>query len=201
MGKFLAVALIAVATSASAQESLIAPSFGFTWEDKLSEIRQKYPDMTVESEGEHTIAKISGDSYSNLPGNTDFVQLAFSQDGSLIKIRWTSDNFTNDRYGTEGKAGFEALYETLQAKLGPGKLYQYSGNELYTDSDEFYECLDYDGCGGWASFWDNAENPDSGSMLQLKGLSRGTGYLAYTVEHPKLYDEKEKVISDDLAKF
>ncbi|WP_347920296.1 hypothetical protein [Paracoccus marcusii] len=201
MRNLLGVALLVMATTASAQESLIEPSFGFTWDDKLSEIRQKYPDVTVETEGRYTVARISGDSYSNLPGNTDFVQLTFSQDSSLIKVRWTSDNFTDDRYGTEGKAVFEDVYETLQAKMGPGKLYQYSGIELYEDSDEFYECLEYEGCGAWVAFWDNVENTDSGSMLQLKGLSRGTGYLAYSVEHPKLYEERDRVVSEDLSKF
>jgi hypothetical protein len=88
---------------------------------------------------------------------------------------------------------------SLSNKYGEPTQYEYTGNELYDEYDEFYQCLMYDGCGTWASFW-SIENGGV-VMIELKGLSRGTGYLNMAYESakwPNIVDRinKEKSQSD-----
>ena len=51
---------------------------------------------------------------------------------------------------------------------------------------KFYECLKYQGCGTQASYWlDDVEGTIS---LDIKGVSRGTGYITITYESKRWSD-------------
>ncbi len=106
----------------------------------------------------------------------------------LQKLIWSGCQTDNDALGSNGKSKYARLKDMLSRKYGlPENSYEYSGCDVYTEADEFYQCLAYDGCGKWVSFW-----PDRGGMkfivLELLGLDRGAGYVQITFEGPQWYD-------------
>ncbi len=66
----------------------------------------------------------------------------------------------------------------LTKKYGkPSSHLEISGQELYKDYDEFYQCLGYSGCGAYFSVY----NFSGGTIgLELIGQSRGEGFLKLT---------------------
>ncbi len=66
------------------------------------------------------------------------------------------------------------------------KEYKITGVSLYKESDEFYECLKYPGCGTWMSSYNTSSKKIS---LQLIGKSRGVGYIRIIMEAvPEFHD-------------
>jgi len=118
----------------------------------------------------------------SLPKNLSDIEkyyLVFS-DGKLIKIFARCKSITNDSTGSDGKERFNVLNKSLQDKYGtPDFKSQRIGSKLFKEYDEFYECLKYAGCGNWACGY---EKPTKVIVLELKGLSRGTGYISLQVE-------------------
>jgi len=121
-------------------------------------------------------------STESLPKNLSDIEkyyLVFSDD-KLVKIIASCKNITNDPTGSDGKERFDVLNKSLQDKYGtPTHKFQYNGRKLFKEYDEFYECLRYAGCGNWACGY---EKPTKVIVLELKGLSRGTGYISLQVE-------------------
>lgn len=100
-------------------------------------------------------------------------------DNALVKVKMISKSITEDPYGTEGKELFDRAVEMLKKSYKVDKVFCKSGLELYEDSDEFYECLAYEGCGYWiTSFIGDNKN----IVVQLEGIRRGIGYLTITAE-------------------
>ena len=84
--------------------------------------------------------------------------------------------------GEKARQNMNELKKTLSKKYGPTENSEFIGLglPLYKDIDEFYQCLAYDGCGGWVSLW---QFPDESSIgLILHGLKRGTGFMTITYE-------------------
>ena len=79
----------------------------------------------------------------------------------------------------------------LSKKYGaPKSSWEQVGLDLYKDSDEFYQCLKYDGCGQYVSLYEYAGGYIS---LQIKGVSRGKGYLMIGYESPAFYAAKDAI--------
>ena len=119
------------------------------------------------------------------PSTTDLANLIFDKKQGLQKITWLSDDITDDPYGSEGKAQFSELKSTLEDKYGsPDSRLSMErvGLSLYKDADEFYECLDYTGCGMWSALWTGSYGT-VGLSISSGGL-RGTGWLKVTYEGP-----------------
>jgi hypothetical protein len=119
---------------------------------------------------------------ASLPKNIDNIErysLLFDDSLGLVKVTMYSENITGDVYGTEGKERFEKIEQMLQKTYKKRDSFCSSGNDLYEESDEFYQCLRYPGCGDWASFWDGDNKIVN---LELEGISRGTGYITLAVE-------------------
>jgi len=118
----------------------------------------------------------------SLPKNLSDIEnygLTFS-DGKLVKLAAICKEITNDPTGSSGKKRFDVLNKSLQDKYGtPTHKYQGSGGTLFKEYDEFYECLNYAGCGVWACVYNT---PTKTISLELKGQSRGTGFIALVVE-------------------
>ncbi len=73
-----------------------------------------------------------------------------------------------------------------------------SGLKLWDEPDEFYQCLDYSGCGFWMSAFEDKESGIAVG-LQLEGLRRGRGFIKLTYEGPfwaTFIDAKEKIESE-----
>lgn len=95
-----------------------------------------------------------------------------------------SKNIASDPFGSEGKARYSELKSILEEKYGsPTHEMEWIGLTLFKESDEFYQCLAYNGCGMWASSF--AGPQDISVVLQLKGLDRGSGYFELSYEGPK----------------
>jgi hypothetical protein len=115
--------------------------------------------------------------------STKDVQLIFGKVRGLQKIIWNSEPILDDVYGIEGKDKFNKLKDNLIKKYGnPSDGTEIVGLELYDEADEFYQCLDYAGCGSWNSIWE-VDNGVS-ILLQLHGASRGEGWLSLAFEGP-----------------
>lgn len=119
---------------------------------------------------------------SSVPKNiSDFesYSLIFA-DGRLVKLWGVSKDISNDPAGSNGKERFETLRSALQQKYGTPTLNsQTVGNKLFKEYDEFYQCLKYTGCGLWVSVFSTTDKDIS---VDLKGLSRATGYIELTAE-------------------
>lgn len=119
------------------------------------------------------------------PSNTDLVGLAFDQGHGLQKIQWLSKNITEDPMGIKGKEQFSELKAILGQKYGDpdsGLSYERVGVSLYKDPDEFYECIDYVGCGMWNASWVGSYGLVS---LSIRSSGRrGIGWLELIYEGP-----------------
>lgn len=113
--------------------------------------------------------------------DTDNMVLFFDSHYGLSKILWIGSNIPNDAYGTSGKDKYIRMMMSLTDKYGePTERIEYIGENLYKNSDEFYECLNYSGCGAFISLW---KTKDVNISFELKALNRSAGYLVITYEH------------------
>ena len=166
-------------TTAFAQEiAKVPPPFGLIW--GMSQADVKRMGVLLECKQHEPFTVCTTSSLPKNLSNVEFYQLIFSADNKLVKTRYVSNDFTNDAFGTEGKAEYQRVKKALSKKYGSPKNSEYVGLRLYKDSDEFYHCLAYDGCGDWFSLWKFSD--ESGIVLNLSGLKRGTGYMSISYE-------------------
>ena len=124
----------------------------------------------------------------------------------LHKVLVTGKDISSDLYGSDGKASYSKVKNSLQKKYPESDGYEYFscesiGNKLYNESDEFYQCLNYEGCGMWYMGIMGANDVDLGSFsLQLKGSSRGTGYISLTYESPNWGEYLDAVKNKEYAR-
>lgn len=176
--RFLVLILATLPLLANAQTEFPAP-FGLTWGMSESALKAVGFSHTTDSGGFTLFSSVSvpkawskGESY-----------LAIAYKGRLVKVAATSTDFTNDVLGSEGKRVYGQMKALLTKKYGaPKSAYEQSGIKLYDDADEFYQCLEYSGCGYYASIFEYA----GGTIgLSLKGKRRGEGYLTIGYESPQ----------------
>lgn len=162
--------------------------FGLQWGSTPAELK---------SQGVQLVEKVKKQNLSTyeatvLPkginGSERYV-LVFDDQFGLVKVVMIGVNIEDDMLGSEGKEKFAQLETILQTKYGKGDDTQTTGATLYQDADEFYQCLAYDGCGIW---WDIYHAPNKIVSLQLKGLSRGVGYIELASEAVPEFDEALK---------
>ena len=127
----------------------------------------------------------------------------------LQKVLVIGEDVTGDLYGSEGKATYNKVKNSLIKKYPEADGYEHSSfewscNKLYNELDEFYQCLKYDGCGSWTTFIGGANDVALGFfIIALKGSSRGTGYITLTYESPNWgkyldeMDDKESAKDDE----
>ena len=107
--------------------------------------------------------------------------LAVIYKNKLVKVIVYSKKITGDLYGREGKKLYGNVKSLLTNKYGePRDSTELVGLKLYKDSDEFYQCLKYSGCGHYMTVF----NYGSGDVgLELKGVSRGEGLVKIMYEN------------------
>jgi hypothetical protein len=130
---------------------------------------------------------------ASLPKNVTYAEeyrLIFYKDSSLVKLRVFSTKITSDCNGTSGKALFDTISTSLSKKYPEKSRACFTGAEVYRDKDEFYQCLQYEGCGGWFVFF---KTSTKSVMLQLNGSDRCEGYITLSVESHK-YSELLDVV-------
>lgn len=87
--------------------------------------------------------------------------------------------------------------------MGKPVSYEYIGRKLYTESDEFYQCLRYQGCRSYVSFYSPIKGSDVGISVSLQGIKRGNGNLNIVYESMgfvKYRDEQKQAEKLDMQK-
>jgi hypothetical protein len=124
----------------------------------------------------------------------DFYLLLFTKKYGLQKAVMLGKDISGDPNGSSGKDKYAKLKQALKNKYEKSVSYEWVGRELWGESDEFYQCLDYEGCGSWTTYW--TENHEGSIALELKGVNRGEGYIRLSYEG-KLWssaiDEKDEI--------
>lgn len=182
--------LFVLSLRATAQETR-AP-FGFDWGISIGEV-ERITGMKRELDllwGR--VHSVHSKTAPNLPPNTDFISLSVDPKFGLGRILWYSNNIIGDPYGLEGKSKYFDYKDLLSRKYGPpSNSLESVGIKLWDEPDEFYQCLDYDGCGMYLSIWEVSSGLSI--ALQLNGLRRGEGYFSIVYEGPNWDDIIEAV--------
>jgi hypothetical protein len=151
--------------------------FGLKWGMSRAEVQKLGVSLESKEEGNGIATYRTASLPKNL-SDIDFYILFFAND-RLVKISAVGDTIENDPSGREGKERYEALKASLTDKYGSGKSSEITGVSLYKDYDEFYQCLNYSGCGMWATIF-NTE--DRVMLVEIEGVGRGTGYITIKAE-------------------
>ncbi|GAD29940.1 hypothetical protein PLEI_1594 [Photobacterium leiognathi lrivu.4.1] len=199
MKKLISISLLLLSTSSIA--SGIKAPFGLAWGMSKSDLTSAGVELSECSTDKgvercQTLKPVKGVSFGQL------YALFIDQEKGLHKVIMISQDITSDISGSKGKALYSKVKSSLDKKYGESKSYEYFGNKLYDEYDEFYQCLKYDGCGSWVSFWSPKDGGNA--IAELKGLSRGHGFLRLAYESntwSQIVDsmKKREQASDDDA--
>ncbi len=167
--------------------------FGTTWGHSVIELEKEgivCTEKTTDSKNDLVTCKTS--SLLKNISIKDFYYLLFSQNYGLQKVVMISTDITGDITGRDGKEIYNKYKSVLKKKYSdPDFEWESVGRKLYDEYDEFYQCLAYDGCGNYISYFKPKEG---GSVaIELKGLARGKGYMKLTYEGPKWSKHLEEV--------
>jgi hypothetical protein len=196
--KFSIIFLCAVFTSTSFAATEVQAPFGFKWDQKVSDLRAKGFDSTCSDATDLPIRICKFSASPKKFSKADFFQGFFVPGEGLQKVTMLGKDITDDPYGSDGKAQYEALKTSLTKKYGaPTNTYEWEATELYKDSDEFYECLNYQSCGNHTVYW--IEGMDGTITLKIKGVSRGKGYIQLIYESPRWSDLLDQLRDQETA--
>ena len=177
MKKLVLASLLTLSSSLSALE--IGAPFGFNWGQSKEELVSAGVEFStcLEKSGIEscqTSTPLKDVSFG------DVYILRFDSEQGLQQVVMIGNSIESDVLGSKGKSIYSDVKSSLVKKYGEPESYEYVGEKLYDGYDEFYQCLKYDGCGVWASFW----SPENGGHIQMRliGLLRGVGHLKLTYE-------------------
>lgn len=178
----LVIATVVVAWAIGAAQAQEAP-LGFSWGSTVADITSMgLPVIDQSEQGGFQLLTLSSAPIE--PDDTDFIILAVHSTFGLQKISWVSTDFEGDAFGTAGIAYYFNLKGLLTEKYGtPSDVLEQTGiTGVYGDRDEFYQCLEYSGCGAYWSIWSTGNFLIS---LRIRGISRGNGYISLQYEGPQ----------------
>lgn len=151
--------------------------FGFTWGESIS----KYGSVESNDLGGVVIAKSAPKSHSMIES---YIIFAGKNEG-LQMVKAIGKDIIGDAYGIEGKAQYNKFKAALK-KSGykENNKFEYIGSSLYKDADEFYECLNYDGCGSY--FWIGTDVEGTLATISIESAGRrGSGFIKLSFDSPK----------------
>lgn len=192
---FRVAAFLFVALIANVSFSQEGP-FGLYWGEDASKIKGR--NVTLEEQKREGAFAIY--TTANVPKSISIAEgysLIVHDRYGLQKVSLVSKDIANDPSGREGKDTYAQFKRSIAEKYGPASnSVERFGVKLYKEYDEFYQCLKYDGCGVWVTFWDLGAK--GMIALQIKGLARGRGFLSLAYEGPnwsRAVDEKDALNS------
>jgi len=170
--------------------------FGMDWGTSKEDLKNSGIIFTS-NENENRLEVLQSSSLNKNLSIADFYLLIVSEKYGLQKIVMISKDISSDITGSKGKEKYSGIKNKLIKKYGnPSDHLETWGNSLWDKYDEFYQCLKYPGCGTWISFW-KPEQTESGYVsLELKGLSRGKGYVSLGYEGPLFSKAKSDINSE-----
>lgn len=185
----LAISSLALAESPAQNYGKYAAPFGLEWGMSKEQVMEMGVELTPSDSvkgnyGTTTLPK-------NLSDAKEY-DLFFEQEFGLVLVAAYTRHMTGDLYGSKGKERYSQLKTAIIKKYGKPRLeYEMTGlTRIFGDSNQFYECLKYDGCGAWTSFWGSAK--DGNIRLDILGLSRGTGWVSLIYASAASFTASEK---------
>lgn len=170
---------ILVSCHAFAEKQEVEAPFGLEWGAQKSSLASN----GIEFTGCNNLGWVEQCQTTSVPKNlstSDVYYLLFSNKYGLQKVMMLGESISGDIYGTTGKAQYGKLKSALKKRYKTSNSYEYVGRKLWNESDEFYQCLAYDGCGNWSTYW--SDDYQGLIALELEGASRGSGYIKLTYE-------------------
>ena len=170
--------------------------FGLNWGETVEKIKEQ--NIELEKFGNEN--NITYYKTNSLPENFSDIEvyiLIFDDYLGLVKVFLQSKDFENDIYGSNGKDRFNKIRQILKEKYKMKDEARFIGQKLYDESDEFYQCLNYKGCGYWASTF---ETSNKFILLELIGKKRGVGFYELSVEAVPEWKQTLKKLEGKKAK-
>lgn len=177
----------------------IEAPFGLEWGSQKSALARSGISFT-DCENMGWVERCRTKSVPKNLSTSDFYLVLFSKKYGLQKVMMLGETISGDIYGNTGKGQYAKLKTALKSKYSEATSYEMVGRELWDESDEFYQCLDYEGCGSWVTYW--VDGYQGAITLELKGSSRGTGFVTLSYEGKlwsRAIDEKNEV--EDSSNF
>ena len=171
-GFLVAIVLFTLFARMAFAEAVQPAPVGLTWHTSAVDLVRKYSaeKLRVNKKDSTTLYFIKR--APKKLNDFDSIYGVVHNEHGLVKIILSKD-FVRDAYGDEGRKSYLKYKAILSEKYGKAESYEYTGKMTYSGKDEFYQCLAYQGCGGYASFY-------HGVSLELVGYSRGYGTLKIT---------------------
>ena len=165
--------------------------FGLSWDMSDDNLKEHGFTLVEESSSEFNVFTSVSVPKAWSKGNT---YLALTYKDQLVKVVALSVDITNDIYGSEGKEMYNQMKALLTKKYGaPSDHYEYTGRDLYDEIDEFYQCLEYSGCGNYVSIFKFSGGTIA---IEFEGKSRGAGYLTIGYESPDFLAAKRQIAQE-----
>tara|TARA_B100000963_G_scaffold360948_1_gene394013 strand:- start:1797 stop:2348 length:552 start_codon:yes stop_codon:yes gene_type:complete len=181
---------------------MVSAPFGFTWSQTKGELEALGIEMTCEIFPDTGINSCTTNSSPKRFSQAEKFYLYLVPGKGLQKVMMIGETIEGDSTGSEGKSRYGKLKSALAKKYGEPENYERTGLKLYDERDEFYQCLEYDGCGMYASYWSNDQLLGAISV-QINGLRRGEGWISLTYESKDwgnlLNEIKSKTAAEDEA--
>ena len=200
------IVALAVSGIAPAQESP-APAqnygkysapFGLQWGMSIEEVAAMGVELTPHP------SKKGVYSATALPKNLSDAEiyiLRFKRGFGLVRVGALTSAITLDLDGAQGKERYNRLRTAIRKLYGnPDMVREKTGAlRVFDDSNQFYECLLFDGCGYWVSFWGKQKTGGGGNiLLEIRGLEPGKGRVDIFFESAAFdaAEEREKQEND-----
>lgn len=188
MFRFFLVLVVALCPLIDISAETFPEPFGLSWDMSEDDLRKLGFELIQEDHnGFNTFSSLS----TPKPWSKGETYFALTYNDQLVKVAAISIDFTDDIYGIEGKETYNQMKALLTKKYGnPSENYEFTGRDLYDESDEFYQCLEYSGCGVYISLYKYSGGTIA---IQLSGQNRGTGYLQIGYESPGFSIAKRQI--------
>lgn len=171
---FCMLFLVALPASTNAQEGdpILGLKFGWNKVEVLAAVSEM--DVT-QQEGDFTVFSTET---PPLPLMDATVYLLTFYKEKLVKVTVVGEEIVDDEFGDEGRRVFEKYRSALSGKYKEEMLHRYSGREVYTRTDEFWQCLGRSSCGWYCAVF---EGSGRSMVLEMHSLHTG-GYYRLDVE-------------------
>ncbi|MCL6745130.1 hypothetical protein [Kosakonia sp. R1.Fl] len=174
----IGVILLSIVSLTRAADGFSAP-LGLTWGDSREKLVNDYGASLYDKNETRLKIYVINKPPTPVPGFEEYYGVVDDKFG-LVKVI-AIENINDDAFGSKGLDEYKSLKSLLTKKYSkPDLSYEYIGRDLYREKNEFYQCLAYQGCGSYSTFFSPAGGGDI--ALELKGIKRGQGFVKISYE-------------------
>lgn len=148
---FLIILLLFSVRAYSDVKKLEAP-FGLSWDLTLNQASEE---LILNCDNINGFEVCNTNSVPKGISEAELYMLLFDDRKQLSKIILLTKPVTgSDAFGSKGKELINKYRDILKKKYGIPEEIIYSGAKLYRESSEFWQCLNYEGCGSYMYYFD-----------------------------------------------